>query len=195
MTDTDDSNTDRWFKLVQTLSVVVGVVISIWTVSDTRKKEAEARIEASKTENFERQKYADQKQADAYKAQIEAARPFLELRQKRYLEAAHAAGILAEPSLHTQKELVDARKQFYELYWADLSLVEETDVAVAMENFSMTLRSSPRTEPQDKSLALAHALGDSLTRSWGVASTKTGDLPRPHILHVPSAPITIPPNQ
>ena len=64
-------------KLIQTLSVVIGVVISVLSFNQAREREAAARI------------------AEAQKRKAEAARPFLEMRQKLYLEAAHTAAMMA----------------------------------------------------------------------------------------------------
>src|SRR4051794_14985061 len=77
--------------LAQVLSVVVGVVITVLSFNATRQKEAEAR-------------------------QLEAAKPFLQVRQNLYTEAVKAAGILANPATHTQEELSVAKKRFGELY-------------------------------------------------------------------------------
>jgi hypothetical protein len=61
--------------LVPVLSVVVGVVITVLSFNATRQKEAEA-------------------------LQLEAAKPFLQIRQNLYAEALKAAAILANPDTH-----------------------------------------------------------------------------------------------
>lgn len=74
-------------------------------------------------------------------------------------------------------ELGQAEKTFWELFYADLSLVEEQKVAKAMENFADSLKSIRVQDRQDASLELAHILRDSLLRSWNVADTKAGNVP------------------
>lgn len=177
MPDQEESKTDTWLKFVQVISVLVGVVISVLSFNDTRNKEAEAKKAVAKTEQLAFEKYNDQKKSEEYKNQVEAAQPFLELRQKRYLEAVHAAGVLATPDKHTKMELGQAEKTFWELFYADLSLVEEQKVAKAMENFADSLKSIRVQDRQDASLELAHILRDSLLRSWNVADTKAGNVP------------------
>ena len=74
------SMVDTVAKTVQVISVVVGVVVSVLSFNTTREKEALARRD------------------EAEKRLVEAARPFLELRQKRYMEAIQAAGVLVNPN-------------------------------------------------------------------------------------------------
>jgi hypothetical protein len=58
---------------VQIISVVVGIVISVLSFNATRVKEAEVR-------------------------KLEAAKPFLVLRQELYRDAVKAAGVLTNPT-------------------------------------------------------------------------------------------------
>lgn len=128
---------------VQVASVVAGVVISILSFNVTRVKEAEAR-------------------------RLEAAKPFLELRQNLYTEAVKAAGVLANPAVHTAAEMTAARKRFRELYVAELSMVEahgveETMVALAGVVDSELTRFTPA---QNAAYALSHALRNSFVADW-----------------------------
>src|SRR5438105_1652049 len=123
-----EGGTDRlevWSKLAQVLSVVMGVVISVFSFNDARVKEADTR-------RYEAQKYSDQRGDEAANRRREAAKPFLELRQRRYMEAIQAAGVLANPGDHTKAEKAKAEKRFWELYWAELSLVEAPEVEASM---------------------------------------------------------------
>jgi hypothetical protein len=137
---------DAIFKTVQILSVVVGVVITIRTFSWTRLKEAEAQ-------------------------KLAAAKPFLELRQKLYLEAVRAAGVLANPEIHTEEEKKIAKKRFRELYVAELSMVEVREVEAQMVHLAAIIDPElVRLKPQQTAAYdLAHALRDSFTESWGIA--------------------------
>jgi hypothetical protein len=130
---------------VQVLSVVVGVVISVLSFNAAKNKEAVAR-------------------------QIEASRPFLQLRQSLYTEAIKAAAILANPDTHTEVELVAAKKRFRELYVAELSMVEASEVEGKM--VALAAQIDPEltkfTPAQRATYELAHALRDTFVASWGV---------------------------
>jgi hypothetical protein len=177
-----ENGTDRLetaSRLAQVISVVVGVVISIFSFNDTRQKEAAARIAEARTRQFELQKYYDQRREQADKQQIEAARPFLEMRQKRYMEAIQAAAVLCSPESHMPGEIQKARKRFWELYWAELSMVEGAGVENQMVELGRALKPGLRPTPQQlAAFHLAHALRDSLVESWGINEAKTGEVTR-----------------
>jgi hypothetical protein len=137
-------------SLIATVSVVVGVVITVMNLKLAREKEAESR-------------------------KIEAARPFLELRQTLYLDALKNASILASKDLHTEDEVKQARKRFSELFWGECSLVEESNIEAHMIAIaeSENLRDSI-TPTQKASYALSHAMRESLIKSWGVDTAKVG---------------------
>ncbi len=148
--------------LIQVLSIIVASVLSIWSFNGARKKEAEARI-------VEAQKYEQQRTDDARRQRIEAAKPFLEMRQQKYMEAIKVAGVLASPDVHTAEEIKVAEKRFSELYWAELSLVEARNVESSMVMLAGSLgKYSQPTPRQQAALKLAHDLRDSLVESWGV---------------------------
>jgi hypothetical protein len=146
---------DSISKSIQVVSVVVGVVISVLSFNETRKKEASAR------------------EAEAMKKQAEAAKPFLKLRQKLYLEAVQAAGVLANPEDHAEDEVKKARTRFRQLYVSELSLVEGIGVEQGMVDLAKAV--DPKlTNFNDKQRAafhLAHALRDSLVKSWNIKET------------------------
>jgi len=132
-------------KTVQVISIIVGVVISIVSLNATREKDANARA-------------------------LEARKPFLELRQKLYLEALAAAGVLTNPQVHSTTEMENARKRFRELYVAELSMVESMDVEGEMVKLAMAIDPDllKLTPDQDAAYKLAHTLRDSFIRSWGL---------------------------
>lgn len=131
-------------KTVQVLSVVIGVVISVVSFNATREREAEAR-------------------------RIEASRPFLELRQKLYMEAVKAAAVLANREGYSEQEIASAKRRFRELYVAELSMVESPEVEARMVDLaSKTDPSLASLNPAQKAAYdLAHALRDSFVASWG----------------------------
>jgi hypothetical protein len=102
--------------------------------------------------------------------QLEAAKPFLTLRQNLYSEAIHAAGVLATPDVHTDEEKVAARKRFQELYVAELSMVEPHNVEESMVEVAKQIDPGlvPLNKKQEAVYKLAHTLRDSFVESWGV---------------------------
>jgi hypothetical protein len=143
---------DNLTKLVQVISVVIGVVISIWSVTSAQKSEAEARAKEAETRK------------------LELAKPFLELRQKFYLEAVHAAAVLANPEIQAGADLDSARKRFRELYVAELSMVECPGVEAAMVHLAQTIDKDLTnfTPAQSAAYDLAHKLRDTFVLSWEV---------------------------
>jgi hypothetical protein len=139
--------------LIQVISVVVGVVISVVSFNYTRQKEAVAR-------------------------QIEAAAPFLQVRQRLYMEAVKAAAILANPDTHTREELTAAKKRFSELYVAELSMVEACEVESKM--VALAAQIDPElthfTPAQSASYKLAHALRDTFVASWRIENNQERSL-------------------
>jgi hypothetical protein len=162
------SRVQEFATLIQVLSVIVASILSVWSFNEARKKEADARI-------LEVIKYQQQREDELRKQRIEAAKPFLEIRQQKYMEAIKVAGILANPGDHTPQELKEAEKRFSELYWAELSLVEAREVESTMKSMATALRKYERPTPeQEAAIKLAHALRDSLVKSWGVDEQHIG---------------------
>jgi hypothetical protein len=161
---------DSATKLIQVLSVVVAVIISVLSFNAARQTEARAREAEAEARKLELIQYADQRKDDSEKKQAEAAKPFLELRQKLYLEAVGAAGVLANPKDHAEDEMTKARTKFRQLYVADLSLVEGVDVARKMNALAAAVdpELTTMTAEQKAAYQLAHALRDSLVKSWKI---------------------------
>lgn len=138
-------------SIVQVVSVVAGVVISILSFNHTRAKEAEAR-------------------------KLEAAKPFLTLRQDLYSQAVKAAATLVNQSTHTDEEIRQARKRFRDLYVAELSMVEAPKVEEQMRALAEQIDRElvPLDGPRSAAYRLAHALRDSFAEEWQVP-----DRPRP----------------
>jgi hypothetical protein len=162
------SRLDAASKLIQVVSVVVGVIITVLSFNAARQTEARARVAEAETRKLDQKKYDDQRRDEAAKKQAEAARPFLELRQKLYLEAVQAAGVLGNPEDHTPDEMAKARKRFRELYVAELSLVEGVGVEGGMVALARAVdpKLLEMSKEQLAAYKLAHALRDSLVKSW-----------------------------
>lgn len=138
-------------KTVQVVSIVVGVVISVLSFNATREKEAEAREKETEARRFE------------------TSRPFLELRQKLYMEAVKAAAVLANREGYSEREIASAKRRFRELYVAELSMVESPEVETRMVDLASKTDPSltPLNPAQKAAYDLAHALRDSFVVSWG----------------------------
>ena len=136
---------DPIVKTIQLVAVVVGVVISVLSFNATRQQETVAR-------------------------ELELAKPFLELRQSLYMEALKAAGVLANPTVHSPQELGMARKRFRQLYVAELSMVEPESVEGTMKKLAREIDEEllSFTPAQRATYNLAHALRDTFTDSWKV---------------------------
>ena len=131
----------------QVISVVVGVVISVLSFNAAREKEAEAR-------------------------RLEAAKPFLQLRQDVYTEAVKAAAVLANPEVNTPEELAAAKKRFRALYVTELSMVESPSVESSMVALAKVIDPplASFTPAQKAAYDLSHSLRDTFVSSWGVDS-------------------------
>lgn len=140
---------DSVVKLVQVLSVVTGVVVSVLSFNAARDKEAESRS----------------KEADA--RLFEARKPFIQLRQKLYQDTLQTAAILANADIHTQVEVEAARKRFRNLYVAELSMVETPQVAGQMVRFANVVDPAltSMTEKQRAAFELAHRIAESFVES------------------------------
>jgi hypothetical protein len=98
---------------------------------------------------------------------IEATKPFLERQLKLYTEASQVVAIIATTSNNAARS--KAVNRFWELYWGELALVENTEVEAAMVAFGEGLKKdAPLGELQQLSLTLAHACRFSLDKSWGI---------------------------
>lgn len=172
---------DNMLRAVKVVSIVAGVVITVLSFNETRQKDARARQTEADNRKFELQKYYDDKQEQSKREQVEAAKPFLDLRQKLYLEAIQNAGIIVNPNEHTDMEMKKAMKRFWELYWAELCLVESKEVESAMIRLGETITdtNTPIIGRQRAAVKLAHMLRDSLIKSWGIEdNTKVGEVNR-----------------
>lgn len=75
---------------------------------------------------------------------IEAQKPFAQRRLETYTETSRIVGTLVALDKSTEKwaanrEWINALKRFHELYWTDMSIVEDDQVKKAMQEFSEQL--------------------------------------------------------
>ena len=100
---------------------------------------------------------------------LEARKQYLTRQLELYTEATRAAAKLAT-SDQKSPEFVAAQHRFWELYWGELSMVENAEVETAMKRMGDCLNGDCRgcADLKRCSLGLAHACRRSLADSWGV---------------------------
>jgi hypothetical protein len=98
---------------------------------------------------------------------VEATRPFLEMQLKFYTEAAHVAARIAASG---DQSTVG---RFWELYYGELALVENNEVAAAMKDFGDALTAGKHTELNTLALELTDRMRASLAKSWGTNAWQT----------------------
>lgn len=107
------------------------------------------------------------KLAATEQARFESRRPFLTRQLELYGEAAGIAARLATSTDGAARTGYEER--FWQLYWGELALVEDAQVEAAMVKLGEAIRANAAPEAmQPLSLALAHAIRQSLDRAWGV---------------------------
>ncbi len=155
------------FEELLKVATLVGVVASfLWGVyvwKDKSDKEiVQQRVDAERLSGTRR---------------IEATKPFLERQLKLYTEASQVAAVIATSDTAARRKAVD---RFWELYWGELALVENTEVEAAMVAFGGGLKNKASTsELQQLSLRLAHACRLSLDKSWGIHAWSEPDKAAP----------------
>ena len=166
--DLKNKRLELLFKLAGLLTITFGIVWPLYQYTKTLEKDREDRKERQVLEDEQREK-------EAQAALREARKPFLQRQQELYFEASTLASKLSTLDHGAEREA--ARKRFYQLYWGELSVVEDESVEKAMVIFREEFEKyeqerannsqASRRELEKKSLDLAHACRDSLARGWG----------------------------
>ena len=156
MTDAGARAWDTGIKVVGVLLAVAAFWDGIRRYNDGR--DAEARIAADR---------AREAQVIALR---ESRKPFLERQLVLYFEATQAASQLA--TLPGGVQRARARQRFWELYWGELGLVEDHEVATAMKAFGDALTQveagkASRDGLLQLALTLARNCRASLQSGWG----------------------------
>ena len=143
---------DRSLKLLSVVGAVATFIWGVWVWKDNSEKElAAAASEAAK---------------HAETQLIEATKPFLNLQLALYTEASQITAKIATSG--DSGEVAAATKRFWELYWGELALVENSAVAKAMKDFGEALRQKATQDRLERlAIGLAHAIRKSLALSWG----------------------------
>ena len=150
-------------KFIGTAVLLVGIAVPFYQYTRTLEKDRQDRADKKVAEEAQQKK-----QAEA--ALREAQKPFLQRQSELYFAATSAAAKLA--TLEKGSDRDAARRQFYQLYWGDLSVVEDELVEGAMVRFHNELQAyeqggADQSVLQQKSLELAHACRESMARGWG----------------------------
>jgi hypothetical protein len=100
---------------------------------------------------------------------LEARKQYLTRQLELYTEATRAAAKLATLK-QDSSEFAAVKHRFWELYWGELSMVENREVESAMKLMGDCLNGDCRgcADLRMCSLNLAHACRRSLAESWGV---------------------------
>jgi hypothetical protein len=113
---------------------------------------------------------------------FEAKKPFTELRLKLYTETSQIAAKLVS-STYGDEKWIQAIYRFWELYWSELSMVEDARVEKAMVDVGSVIgkiadsgdKYPHRDELENAVYELAHALRDGLTPEWTLAVKKMNE--------------------
>ncbi len=101
-----------------------------------------------------------------------AKRPYLDRQLALYADATRSAAIIA--SSRDPAAVAKATERFGQLYWGELAMVEDHDVEEAMVKFQSALsQNAEQWQLGQCSLRLAHAVRESLARSWGTEIWKS----------------------
>lgn len=125
---------------------------------------------------------AGQLQATARSRYLDARKPFFEKQLATYNEAARVGGVLATVRPGTP-EWTEAKVRFYALYWSELTMVEDRNVAESMVNLERTLRNyasnnANRQDVRIRTYCLSRALNVSIESTWAL-EVKQSALPGP----------------
>jgi len=142
-------------------TAVIGGLWVVWTYIDNEHQAREAATQLAKRESRTRL--------------LEAQKPFLDRQLALYFETAQVAGRLVTLPRNDPIWQQDD-KRLEELYWSELTMVEQPVVAEAMKNFRNALAAFEReptpAAPQTsdalhrEALGLANALRAGIKQSW-----------------------------
>jgi hypothetical protein len=117
--------------------------------------------------------------------QLEAQKPFNQKQLELYVEAAQVTGRLVSAETFGTDEWKNDARRFEELYWTELTMVEDDGVKNAMVEFRPVLRAiiqkgslseEDRRTLQDSSYHLAKALNASIASTWVVTLSEVTQL-------------------
>jgi hypothetical protein len=160
---------DSWFKIIVVIASGLWVAYTYFT---DRARDRDKEIEQSKR--------------DSTVALINAQQPFLKKQLELYFETSRVVAILAT-AVPDSDEWRASEKRFWELYWSELSVVEDGVVESAMVETCkamMKYKLAPRDHLaqltfEGATYDLAHALRRGFYNSWINAIPVNGDITHP----------------
>jgi hypothetical protein len=113
---------------------------------------------------------------DADSRNLEARKQYLTTQFTLYTDATRAAARLAafdrDPNAGPSADRAAATRRFWELYWGELSMVENPEVEAAMVQMGNCLNGNcsgcRNSDLKQCALTIAHACRRSLAKSWNV---------------------------
>ena len=148
--------------LLPALTAIVGGIWIAWTYLENQKHAQAEQIAQAQKENTTRL--------------LEARKPFIDKQLAPYVETSQVAGKLVSTEHYSDSDWQDQFRRFEELFWTELSMVEDEGVKAAMQNFARKLRwinshqsaahHSDQEELQQLSYQLARALRSGIESTW-----------------------------
>lgn len=166
--------TSAWLAFLQgVIPVVSAVAAGLWVAATYLQDQREQA--AGREALLERQQ-SELEQQNRIRS-FEAGRSFRDRQFELYMETASVAGLLVTVD-PTDAEWRAAARRFWQLFWSELSVVEDGGVKSAMQDFGPPLRAVESAEPAEKAAAqarlqqpayrLAQALRASIRESWSL---------------------------
>jgi hypothetical protein len=126
-----------------------------------------------------RRQHFEQAKRDTDARMFEARKPFNEMQLELYAQVAKVTGEIVTTTDFANPKWGENVRRFYQLFWTELSMVEDHEVKKEMEKFSTELRNITRVddykskvphlrELQQASYRLASALRASIASSWSL---------------------------
>jgi len=153
--------------LVPAMTAVIGGLWVAWTYVDNQR--AASKHDQAQAERDERTR------------RIEAQKPFSSIQLSLFMEAGKVTGELAAFDKSTENWADSAEwkgyyTRFYQLFWTELSIVEDDDIKSSMVQFSAQLKTvlrEPKNETAQKELQqvayrLARTIRKSIQNTWDV---------------------------
>ena len=148
--------------LLPALTAIIGGIWIAWTYLENQKHAHTDQIEQAQKENVTRL--------------LEARKPFIDKQLALYVETSQVTGRLVSTEDYSGADWQGQFRRFEELYWTELSMVENEGVKTAMQNFALKLRwinshqsAAHHTDLEDLqqlSYQLAKALRSGIESTW-----------------------------
>ncbi len=156
-------------KIIVPIITVAGILIGIWQFNEGQKNMQTKELE--------------QRQFELKKMQIgnefEAIAKFKELQSKKYTEATETISNIIYTDNYQSVELKNNLKRFWQLYWVELSAVEDGEVESAMFKLGQHIELLEKKKFENISVSekeTLYSLGYSVAQAIK-RSSKTWELP------------------